>query len=212
MKDWYYFWGKLSLAVCINSNHNYFNLNLNINILIDIICMTQPDFWKSQFQCTKGFESLHTNLIFVIPLSLQPDDLNLWYFKLTLLYLTVFIVWNVNGLQHWVAAILKLENQSLWQKLNSFTNWKRSNCRKTRMLWHGRPNGCGVWLPEDKKANLWHERGKCCGLWPFAFPRSFWTHYLYDTLIRTHHLARAIEATLFVTHIEDAQSVTYICT
>ena len=144
MKDWYYFWGKLSLAVCINSNHNYFNLNLNINILIDIICMTQPDFWKSQFQCTKGFESLDTNLIFVIPLSLQPDDLNLWYFKLTLLYLTVFIVWNVNGLQHWVAAILKLENQSLWQKLNSFTNWKRSNCRKTRILWHGRPNGCGM--------------------------------------------------------------------
>ena len=32
-----------------------------------------------------------------------------------------FIVWNFKSLQHWVEAILKLENQSLWQKLNSFT-------------------------------------------------------------------------------------------
>ena len=24
------------------------------------------------------------------------------------------------------------------------------------MLRHGRPNGCGLTLPEDKKANMWH--------------------------------------------------------
>ena len=52
---------------------------------------------------------------------MQPDDVNLWYFKLTLFDLTAFIVWNIKGLRHWVAKILKLENQSLWQKLNSFT-------------------------------------------------------------------------------------------
>ena len=32
------------------------------------------------------------------------------------------------------------------------------------MLWHGRPNGYDLWLPEDKKANMRHGRGKCCGL------------------------------------------------
>ena len=28
--------------------------------------------------------------------------------------------------------------------------------RKTQMLRHERPNGCGLRLPEDKKANMWH--------------------------------------------------------
>ena len=51
---------------------------------------------------------------------MQPDDVHLWYFKLTSLDLTAFIVWNIKVLQHGVAMILKLENQSLWQKLNSF--------------------------------------------------------------------------------------------
>ena len=36
-----------------------------------------------------------------------------------------YIIWSnsityIKGLRHWVATILKLENQSLWQKLNSF--------------------------------------------------------------------------------------------
>ena len=26
------------------------------------------------------------------------------------------------------------------------------------MLWHGRPNGFGLWLPEVQKANMWHGR------------------------------------------------------
>ena len=46
-----------------------------------------------------------------------------WYFKLTLYDLTAFIVWNIKGLWLWVATILKLEIQSLWQKLNSFIQW-----------------------------------------------------------------------------------------
>ena len=45
---------------------------------------------------------------------MQPDNVNLWYFKLTL-----FIVWNNKGIQHWAATILKLENQSLCQKLST---------------------------------------------------------------------------------------------
>ena len=38
-------------------------------------------------------------------------------------------------------------------------------CRKT----HGRPDGCGSWLPEGKKDQMWHGRGKYCGLWPPNF-------------------------------------------
>ena len=28
------------------------------------------------------------------------------------------------------------------------------------MLWHAIPNGCGSWLPEDKKANKMKKKGK----------------------------------------------------
>ena len=54
-----------------------------------------------------------TNSVFVKPVSLQPYDVNLCQFKLTLFDLIAFIVWNIKGLRHWVATILKLENQSL---------------------------------------------------------------------------------------------------
>ena len=51
---------------------------------------------------------------------MQPYDVNLWYFKITLFDPIAFMVWNIKGLRHWVATSLKLENQSLLQKLNSF--------------------------------------------------------------------------------------------
>ena len=38
---------------------------------------------------------LDTNSIFVIPISIQPNGVNLWYFKLRLFELTDFIVWNL---------------------------------------------------------------------------------------------------------------------
>ena len=40
-------------------------------------------------------------------------------------------------------------------------------------MWHGRPTGCGLWLPEDKKANVgW--KGKLMRLMPAAaFLRSW---------------------------------------
>ena len=44
--------------------------------------------------------------------SMQPDGVNLWYFKLILFNLTELLVWNVSGVWHWVAKI-KFENQSL---------------------------------------------------------------------------------------------------
>ncbi len=59
-------------------------------------------------------------LKFSYSISLQPYGVHLWYFKLRLFGLTEFIVWNVKGPRHWVARILGLENQSLWQRLNSF--------------------------------------------------------------------------------------------
>jgi len=69
------------------------------------------------------------NSTFEIPISFNPDDLNLWYFKLTLFNLTAFIVWTIKGLQHWVATILKLENQSLYISLTDslyfFEGWLR---------------------------------------------------------------------------------------
>ena len=60
-----------------------------------------------------------THSYFLIPISLQPDYLNLKYFKLRLFNLTEFTVWNISGLQHWVAKIKVWENQSLWQRLLS---------------------------------------------------------------------------------------------
>ena len=42
------------------------------------------------------------NQNFIIPIILQPYIRNSWYFKLILLYLTEFIVWNVSGVQRYV--------------------------------------------------------------------------------------------------------------
>ena len=46
-----------------------------------------------------------TNSNCLIPISLQSDDVNIWYFKLRFFILTEFIVWNIKGLRHWVAKI-----------------------------------------------------------------------------------------------------------
>ena len=65
--------------------------------------------------------SLCTNSDFVIPIFFLPDGVNLWYFKLRLFDLTEFIVWNIYlRVAALVAKILRLENHSLWQRLNSF--------------------------------------------------------------------------------------------
>ena len=46
-----------------------------------------------------------TNSNMLIPMSLQPDGVCLWYFKLRILDLTVFIVWNIKDLRRYVAKI-----------------------------------------------------------------------------------------------------------
>ena len=33
---------------------------------------------------------------------MEPDEVNLWYFKLRLFDLTVYSVWNILGPRHWV--------------------------------------------------------------------------------------------------------------
>ena len=68
----------------------------------------------------KGIEFLPQTSEFIIPISLKFNGANLWYFKLTLFDIITVIVWNIKGLRDWVATILKLENQSLWQELYSF--------------------------------------------------------------------------------------------
>ena len=47
----------------------------------------------------------------------------------------IFIVWNIKGKWHWVAKILELENQCLWQKLNSFT-WVIKELKKNIMKFY----------------------------------------------------------------------------
>ena len=39
---------------------------------------------------------------------MHPSGVNLWFFKLSLLDLAEFIVWNNKGIKHWVAKILRI--------------------------------------------------------------------------------------------------------
>ena len=51
------------------------------------------------------------------------------------------------------------------------------------MLWHGRPNGFGLWLPEVKKANICGMEGKnvvAYGRLPFSTHRDGHVLYLKD--------------------------------
>ena len=52
----------------------------------------------------------------IIPISVQPNNVNLCIFKYRLFYLTNIKVWNIQGLRLLVAKIKGLENQSLWKK------------------------------------------------------------------------------------------------
>jgi len=65
-------------------------------------CYNLQEFFPTQKQTFKGIESLPQTHMF---LSLQPNGVNLWYFKLRLFDRTNFVVWNIQGLRHWVAQI-----------------------------------------------------------------------------------------------------------
>ena len=58
-----------------------------------------------------------TNPNFIIPISQQPDEAYLSYFKLILFDPPEFIVWNIYGLRHLVLQKLGFKNPSLWQRL-----------------------------------------------------------------------------------------------
>ena len=60
--------------------------------------------------------SIALNRNVLIPKPLQPDYVNLWNFKLTLISLPEFIIWNIKDLRNHVVKIFRLENHSLWQK------------------------------------------------------------------------------------------------
>ena len=126
---------KLHLAS--RFTNNYFGTNflqfLAENELKIVVCLLVVSFLvvfvfvHNFFQSQRNWVFV-TNSVFVKPTSLQPDDVNLWYFKLTVYDLTAFIVWNIKGLRHWFATILKLENQSLWQKLKLNLYWEPNLC------------------------------------------------------------------------------------
>ena len=56
----------------------------------------------------------------IVPLSLQPVGMHLWYFKFRIFDLTEVKVWNIEDLRQRVAEIYEVKNQSLCQKLNFF--------------------------------------------------------------------------------------------
>ena len=66
--------------------------------------------------------SFVTHSDFLILILSQPDGEDFRYFNLWILLAHLIQVWNIKCLQHQVAKILELENLSLWQKFNSFTN------------------------------------------------------------------------------------------
>ena len=54
-----------------------------------------------------------------------------------------------------MVEFMKIE---IW--MHQIYHLESNNCRKTKMLWHGRPNGCGSWLPKDKKIIISGMEGK----------------------------------------------------
>jgi len=61
-----------------------------------------------------------TNSDFLIPIFLEPNFADLWYFKLWILLDQIIWVWNIKGLQHRVLKILWFKYLILFQRLNSF--------------------------------------------------------------------------------------------
>ena len=62
-----------------------------------------------------------TNSDFLITISLEPNDVDLRYFKLWILLDQIIWVWNIKGLQHRVLKILRFKYLILFQILNSFS-------------------------------------------------------------------------------------------
>ena len=50
---------------------------------------------------------------------------------------------------------------------------KTNNCRKTRMMWHARPFGCGWWLPEDIKLKRGMEGENVLNGTPYLYTKPY---------------------------------------
>ena len=97
---------NIFLMCNVHKNRRTFMCNLSV-IYSYMKMQTSPSFGGNiQFQQFRKRKWVFvTNLNCLIPISLQSDDVNLWYFKLRLFGLTEFIVWNIKGPRHWVAKI-----------------------------------------------------------------------------------------------------------
>lgn len=70
--------------------------------------------------------SLYTaNQNFLIPITLQLYDVNLFYFKVRLLNMTKFLILNIQGVQHWVSKIYGCENKNCGKDSISSKKLKR---------------------------------------------------------------------------------------
>ena len=85
-----------------------------------IIC--KPWIISSSLICLerKNLSQPEKNSNFLIPKSVQPCAVNLWYFKVRWFDSIKFIIWKTLGLLQWVAKKLGFKNPSLSIELNSF--------------------------------------------------------------------------------------------
>ena len=81
--------------------------------------------WRSTHTKLLHFKSernwvFATNSDFIITISLEPNVVDLRYFKLWILLTTLIWVWNITSLHHRVLKILGFKYLILFQRLNSF--------------------------------------------------------------------------------------------
>ena len=122
-KDMYYkirVCDKSSVPSPLHAKINFLNFkDMLITTCFQIYLFPLWYFSSSRHTCTISWSSWQRNSVFatnsnfLIPISLQPDVVNLWYFKLCMFDLTEFIFWHIQGLPHLVEKIKGLEKQSL---------------------------------------------------------------------------------------------------
>ena len=102
-----------------------------------------------------------TNSDFLITISLQPNVVDLRYFKLWILLNQIIRVWNIKGLQHRVLKILGFKYLILLQRFNSFKDLaKSSNVNPSMHI-----NTLLVWVGvclfvSNKRQNGWTDRAQ----------------------------------------------------
>ena len=97
------------------SNSNCFHKKRtfkSFEIIFFYIYMTANSFWQRNWV-------FGTNSDLIIPISLQPNVVDLRSFKLWILLHQIILVWNIKSLKHQFSKIWGSENLSLWQRLNS---------------------------------------------------------------------------------------------